>query len=142
MSYMVFFLFCWFFVKSHLCLVYKILFVELLAESDNPHTLKYLCVTVNGTNYWSSRITLFMYFRLNVESSCPRWSNLSPSTTFLVIIFSFWNLSMTLLSVSLFAAVWSFDSWCSVPYHLIGYSQDNYCSFFIGINNYNSISFL
>ena len=31
-----------FFVKSHLYLVCKMVFVELLAEGDNLHTLKYL----------------------------------------------------------------------------------------------------
>ena len=36
------FLFCWYFVKSHLYLVYKMLFVKLLTEGGNLHTLKYL----------------------------------------------------------------------------------------------------
>ena len=54
MSYLVFFPFCRFFVKSHLYLVYKMVFVELVAEDNkmlfvellpggnNLHTLKYL----------------------------------------------------------------------------------------------------
>ena len=33
---------CWFFVKSHLYPIRKMVFVELLAEGDNLHTLKYL----------------------------------------------------------------------------------------------------
>ena len=54
MSYLVFFPFCQFFVKSRLYLVYKMVFVELVAEGNkmlfvellpggnNLHTLKYL----------------------------------------------------------------------------------------------------
>ena len=55
----IFFLFCWFFVRSHLDLVYKMVFDELLAEGDNLHTyIDIWCETVKGTDYWYSRITL------------------------------------------------------------------------------------
>ena len=50
----------------------KMLFVELLPGGNNLHTLKYLICDSYGTDYWSSKIALFMYFRLNIESRCPR----------------------------------------------------------------------
>ena len=65
-SYLVFFLFCCFFGKGYLYLSYKTVFVEPMVEVDNLHTLT--CITVNRTNCWSSRITFFMYFRLNIEA--------------------------------------------------------------------------
>ena len=48
-------------------------FVELLTEGNNLHTLKYLmCDSQRNYNYWCFRITLFMYFRMNIESRRPR----------------------------------------------------------------------
>ena len=66
----VFFVLCWCSVKSHLYLVYKMAFVELLAEGVIFILRNIWCVTINKTNHWPSRITLFMYFRLNIKSSC------------------------------------------------------------------------
>ena len=62
-NYQVLFLLYWLFIKSHLYLVFKIVFVEHLAEDDNLHTLKYLmCDMLFSINWVSLHARLNRHF--------------------------------------------------------------------------------